>query len=251
MREPLVIGNWKMHGSVATNAALLDALCAQASSFSDVNVAVCPPSVYVSQAASILKGSAIALGAQQCAIEEQGAYTGEVSASMLVDLGCRYVLVGHSERRALYAETDEVVAAKVAAALIAGLVPVLCVGETLAERESGDTLAVVSKQLDAVLNQCSDFGSLPIVLAYEPVWAIGTGMTATPEQAQEVHAHLRAEVGRRDVGLAQRLQILYGGSVKPANAIEIFSKPDIDGGLIGGASLQADDFSAICRAAGE
>lgn len=249
MRQPLVMGNWKMHGSLAANAALLQGVCAQAAELSGVTLAVCPPSVYLSQASELLENSAVALGAQQCAQAQHGAYTGEVAAQMLADIGCQYVLVGHSERRSLYSEGDVVVAEKVQAALQAGLVPVLCVGETLAQREAGDTLAVVSAQLQAVLSQCEGLDSLNMVLAYEPVWAIGTGKTATPEQAQDVHAHLRQEVARMNEILAQRLQILYGGSVKPANAEEIFAKPDIDGGLIGGASLVVDDFIAIAKAA--
>lgn len=249
MRQPLVMGNWKMHGSLAANAALLEGVCAEAGNVAGVELAVCPPSVYLSQAQEMLRDSAVALGAQQCAVEQQGAFTGETAAEMLADIGCRYVLAGHSERRSLFGESDELVAAKVKAALRAGLVPVLCVGETLEQREAGETLAVVSAQLQAVLTVCGELDDLRLVLAYEPVWAIGTGKTATPEQAQDVHAHLRQEVAKSSETLAQRLQILYGGSVKPANAEEIFAKPDIDGGLIGGASLVVDDFIAIAKAA--
>ena len=236
MRTRLVAGNWKMHGSLAANRALLDALLA---GVQGVECAVCVPFPYLAQAAERLKGTAIALGAQNVSEHAQGAFTGEVSAAMLADLGCRYVLVGHSERRQLYGESDAVAAAKFAAAASAGLRPIFCVGETLAERDAGRTEEVVARQLDAVLAR-GKFGDA--VLAYEPVWAIGTGRTATPDQAQEVHAFLRKRVGGAT-------RILYGGSVKAQNAAAIFGMPDVDGGLIGGASLVAADFLAICAAA--
>jgi len=236
MRARLVAGNWKMHGSTAANRALLDALAA---GVQGVECAVCVPFPYLAQAAERLKGTAIAWGAQNVSEFAQGAYTGEVSAAMLADLGCRYVLVGHSERRQLYGETDAVAAAKFAAAQAAGLRPIFCVGETLAERDAGRTEEVVARQLDAVLAR-GGFGDA--VLAYEPVWAIGTGRTATPEQAQAVHGFLRKRVGGAT-------RILYGGSVKAQNAAAIFGMPDVDGGLIGGASLVAADFLAICAAA--
>ena len=236
MRAPLVAGNWKMHGSLATNRALLDAVVA---GVQGVECAVCVPFPYLAQAAERLKGTAIAWGAQNVSEHAQGAYTGEVAAAMLAEFGCRYVLVGHSERRQLYSETDAQAAAKFAAAQGAGLRPIFCIGETLAERDAGRTEEVVARQLDAVLGR-SKFGDA--VLAYEPVWAIGTGRTATPEQAQEVHGFLRKRVG-------DATRILYGGSVKAQNAAAIFSKPDVDGGLIGGASLVAADFLAICATA--
>ena len=234
MRARLVAGNWKMHGSLAANAALLDALVG-----AGVECAVCVPFPYLAQAAERLEGTQVALGAQTVSEHASGAYTGEVSAGMLREFGCRYVLVGHSERRQLFGEGDAPVAAKFAAARAAGLTPILCVGETLEERDAGRTEPVVARQLDAVLAQ-SDFGDA--VLAYEPVWAIGTGRTATPEQAQDVHAFLRRRV-------TPHTRILYGGSVKADNAAAIFAQPDVDGGLIGGASLVAKDFIAICKAA--
>jgi triosephosphate isomerase (TIM) len=234
MRARLVAGNWKMHGSLTANAALLDALVA-----SGVECAVCVPFPYLAQAAERLKGTRVALGAQTVSEHASGAYTGEVSAGMLREFGCRYVLVGHSERRHLFGESDAQVAAKFAAARAAGLTPILCVGETLEERDAGRTDAVVARQLDAVLAK-GDFGEA--VLAYEPVWAIGTGRTATPQQAQEAHAFLRQRVKPQTC-------ILYGGSVKADNAASLLAMPDVDGGLIGGASLVAQDFIAICRMA--
>jgi triosephosphate isomerase len=236
MRARLVAGNWKMHGSTAANRALLEALV---SGVQGVECVVCVPFPYLAQAAERLKGTAIAWGAQNVSEHAQGAYTGEVAAAMLADLGCRYVLVGHSERRQLYGETDAVAAAKFAAAQAAGVRPIFCVGESLAERDAGRTEEVVARQLDVVLAP-GRFGDA--VLAYEPVWAIGTGRTATPEQAQAVHAFLRRRVG-------EATRILYGGSVKAQNAAAIFAMPDVDGGLIGGASLVAADFLAICAAA--
>jgi len=234
MRARLVAGNWKMHGSLAANAALLDALVG-----AGVECAVCVPFPYLAQAAERLKGTRVSLGAQTVSEHASGAYTGEVSAGMLREFGCRYVLVGHSERRQLFGESDARVAAKFAVARAAGLTPILCVGETLEERDAGHTQAVVARQLDAVLAK-GDLGDA--VLAYEPVWAIGTGRTATPQQAQEVHAFLRLRVKPQTC-------ILYGGSVKPDNAASLFAMPDVDGGLIGGASLVAQDFIAICRMA--
>ena len=236
MRARLVAGNWKMHGSLAANRVLMDALVA---GVQGVGCVVCVPFPYLAQAAERLKGTAIAWGAQNVSEHAQGAYTGEVSAAMLAEFGCRYVLVGHSERRQLYGEADAVAAAKFAAAQGAGLRPIFCVGETLAERDAGRTEEVVARQVDAALAR-GKFGEA--VLAYEPVWAIGTGRTATPEQAQEVHGFLRRRVG-------DATRILYGGSVKAQNAAAIFAKPDVDGGLIGGASLVAADFLAICAAA--
>lgn len=237
MRQPLVAGNWKMHGNRAANRALLDAIVAGAGTGAEM--AVCVPFPYLAQAAERLAGTPVAWGAQNVSEHAQGAYTGEVSAAMLAEFGCRYVIVGHSERRSLYGETDELVAAKFGAVQAAGLKPILCVGETLAEREAGRTEEVVARQLDAVLGK---HAKEQTVLAYEPVWAIGTGRTATPEQAQEIHAFLRKRA-------THGARILYGGSVKPQNASAIFAMPDVDGGLIGGASLVAEDFLAIARAA--
>ena len=247
MRSKLVAGNWKMHGSLSGNIALLQAVRDGAKG--TAGVAVCVPYPYLAQARSVLDGGCIAWGAQDVSEHDQGAYTGEVSSAMLADFGCRYVLVGHSERRSLYGDTDAVVAAKFSAALKAGLVPVLCVGESLAEREAGITGEVVTRQIDAVLSSSGVAAFSRAVVAYEPVWAIGTGRTASPAQAQEVHALIRQRFARESAEVASGLQILYGGSVKPGNAKELFGQPDIDGGLIGGASLVAGDFLAICAAA--
>ncbi|MCV2355894.1 triose-phosphate isomerase [Paucibacter sp. B2R-40] len=245
MRKKLVVGNWKMHGSRAANAALLSAL-KEAGPWS-ADVAVCVPFPYLAETALALTGQAILLGAQDCSAHEQGAYTGEVSSLMLSDLGCRYVIVGHSERRAFHHEGDQLVADKAKAALAHGVTPIVCVGETLAEREAGQTELVVKRQLAAVIHTLTHcIGE--IVLAYEPVWAIGTGLTASPEQAQAVHAVLRTQLNAATQKSAS-MRILYGGSVKPENAVQLFAQPDIDGGLIGGAALKAADFAAICRAA--
>ena len=249
MRQKLVAGNWKMHGGLEANAALLRSVAAGAAGLGQVAVAVCVPYPYLAQAQSLLTGTHVAWGAQNLSEHAKGAYTGEVSASMLSDFGCRYVLVGHSERRSLYGEGDALVAVKFMAAQAAGLCPVLCVGETLAERERGETAAVVAAQIDAVLGVAGIEAFAKAVVAYEPVWAIGTGRTATSDQAQEVHAAIRAQLASVDGRVAGALQILYGGSVKPGNAQELFGMPDIDGGLIGGASLVGEDFLAICRAA--
>jgi triosephosphate isomerase len=236
-----------MHGCLATNSGLLNTI--RSGALAQTGVALCVPYPYLFQARQLLEGSPVAWGAQDVAEHDQGAWTGEVSGSMLADFGCRYVLVGHSERRSFFAETDVIVAAKFAAAQRAGLIPILCVGETLVEREAGVTHDVITRQLDAVLAVSGSAAFAHAVVAYEPVWAIGTGKTATPAQAQEVHAAIRGRLARENADLGNRLQILYGGSVKPGNAVEIFSQPDIDGGLIGGASLVAVDFLAICAAA--
>jgi triosephosphate isomerase len=250
MRKPLVAGNWKMHGSRAENADLVRHLLDRLQPGARAEVLLCPPFVYLWETGRLLKDTDVALGAQSLCAEAQGAFTGEVSGTMLRDVGCRYVLVGHSERRQLYGETDALVARKFVAAQAQGLVPVLCVGETLEEREGGQTAAVVARQLDAVL-AVSGVGSLAkAVIAYEPVWAIGTGRTASPEQAQEVHAMIRARVAGLDGTIAASVRILYGGSVKASNARELFAMADIDGGLVGGASLKADEFAQICAAAG-
>ena len=245
-RTKLVVGNWKMNGNRASNAALLSGL--RAAGPLGCAVAVCPPFPYLEDAAVSLAGSAIAWGAQDCSAHASGAYTGEVSAAMLAELGCRYVIVGHSERRAMHGEGDKLVAEKAKASIAHGLTPIVCVGESLAEREDGSTDAVVKRQLSAVIHLLAH--CVPqMVVAYEPVWAIGTGRTATPEQAQAVHALLRTQL-RAASERADQMSILYGGSVKADNAAALFAMPDIDGGLIGGASLKVDDFVALCRAAG-
>lgn len=249
MRRPLVAGNWKLNGSRAANANLLNSLRAGLQSDWRCDVMVCPPCVYVPEVSAALAGSAILVGAQNASAEVSGAFTGEVAAAMLRDVGCTHVIVGHSERRALYAESDAVVTRKFQAIRAAGLQPILCVGETLQERQSGITDRVVSRQLNAVLDQVAVAEIAHSVIAYEPVWAIGTGHTATPEQAQAVHARIRAIVAARNARIAGELRILYGGSVKGSNAPALFGMPDIDGGLVGGASLDADDFLRICSAA--
>jgi triosephosphate isomerase len=250
MRRSLVAGNWKMHGSRAENARLVEALLAQYPHESDAECVVCPPFVYLHEVSRQLRDSSVGLGSQDVCAEAQGAFTGEVSAAMLRDVGCAYAIVGHSERRALYGEGDQLVARKFAAAQAKGLVPILCVGEQLAERESGRTHEVVSRQLEAVLELCGAAAFAKAVVAYEPVWAIGTGRNATPEQAQEVHALIRARIAARDARIAAGTRVLYGGSVKAGNAAELFAMPDVDGGLIGGASLKADEFLGILVAAG-
>jgi triosephosphate isomerase (TIM) len=249
MRRPFIAGNWKMHGTRAENAELIEALLLGMPERPAADIAVCPPFVYLWEIARLLKSSSIAVGAQSTCAEAVGAFTGEVSAAMLKDVGCRYVIVGHSERRSLYKEDDALVARKFLAGRAQGLIPILCVGETLEERERAQTMQVVSRQLAAVLDLAGVDALRDAVVAYEPVWAIGTGKNATPAQAQEVHAHIRAEVAARDAKIAAGLRILYGGSVKAANARDIFAMPDVDGGLIGGASLKADEFLKICAAA--
>jgi triosephosphate isomerase len=248
MRPKLVVGNWKMNGSRANNAALLAGILAGIDG-SKASCAVCVPAPYLQQCQEALAGSPVAWGAQDVSVHASGAYTGEVSATMLQDFDCRYVIVGHSERRAYHGESSELVAKKALAALQAGLTPIVCVGETLAEREAGQTAEVVGNQLSAVLELLDEAQLARIVVAYEPVWAIGTGRTATPEMAQEVHAQLRAQLKERDSELGQAVAILYGGSMKPDNAAELMAQPDIDGGLIGGAALKAGDFLAILGAA--
>jgi triosephosphate isomerase len=248
MRHKIVAGNWKMHGSRAENAALLEAIVGAVTD-ERVSCVVCPPYVYLQDAWRLLRDSAVALGAQDVCAEAVGAYTGEVSAAMLQDVGCRYTLVGHSERRALYGDSNALVARKFVAALSRELIPILCVGEQLAEREAGRTQEVVGAQLDAVLQLAGVQSLGGAVVACEPVWAIGTGRTATPEQAQEVHDFIRQRVATEDAKIAGGLRVLYGGSVKAGNARAIFAMPDVDGGLIGGASLKADEFLAIVAAA--
>ncbi len=247
MRRQLVIGNWKMNGSSASSSNLLSELLVglNAGRVDAAEMAVCVPYVYLSAAADAIKGSSLKLGAQNVSQFDSGAYTGEVSPSMLADLGCHYVLVGHSERRSLFGESSQIVAEKFVAAQASGLTPVLCVGETLEEREAGSTLAVVESQIAAVIESVGPEGLLNSVIAYEPVWAIGTGLTATPEQAQEVHQYIRRCLGEA----GEKICILYGGSVKASSAGELFAQADIDGGLVGGASLQGEEFLAIGQAA--
>jgi triosephosphate isomerase len=250
--RPLIAANWKMHGRRADGAALAGEIARQArrSGSADLRseIVICPPATLLAALVDIIADSPVRLGAQDCHAVASGAYTGDISAAMLADAGCRYVIVGHSERRSLYGDSDALVAAKYDAALKAGLTPILCLGETLEQREAGVTAQVVNTQLDAVMDACGAASLGRAVVAYEPVWAIGTGRTATPDQAQEVHALIRARVAGKDPAVAKGLQILYGGSVKASNAKEIFAMPDIDGGLIGGAALVADDFLAIVKA---
>jgi triosephosphate isomerase (TIM) len=249
MRIKFVAGNWKMNGTLAANQDLLRKLMPDFARIAGVKCAICVPFPYLAQVQQLLSGSGLAWGAQNISQFDAGAYTGEVSGAMLVDFGCRYAIVGHSERRTLFGESSEIVSQKYAAALKAGLTPILCVGETLRERESGTTETVIAAQLDAVTAQCGVQSLAHAVIAYEPVWAIGTGKTASPEQAQAVHAYIRARIGREDAAIAERVQVLYGGSVKASNAAQLFAMKDIDGGLIGGASLDAQEFAAICQAA--
>jgi len=250
MRRPLVAGNWKMNGSRSESAALLDGIKKGLSAALKAEVAVCPPFILIPLAAEKLAGSAVVWGGQNLSVHKSGAYTGEVSGPMLKDYGCTCVIVGHSERRTLYGENDALVAEKYAAAQTAGLIPILCVGETLQEREANQTEAVVARQLDAVFD-ISGIGSFAkAVIAYEPVWAIGTGKTASPQQAQDVHRFIRGRLAAMDKAVAENVRILYGGSMKGSNAGELLAQTDIDGGLIGGASLQAEEFLTICRAAG-
>ncbi|MFL6660027.1 MAG: triose-phosphate isomerase [Massilia sp.] len=246
MRRKLVVGNWKMNGSLAANASLMAGIVAGLDG-SGADCGVCVPAPFLAQAQAQLAGTPVSWGAQDVSANASGAFTGEVSAAMLVDFASRYVIVGHSERRAYHAESSELVAKKALAVLEAGMTPIVCVGETLAEREAGQTFAVVSAQLDAVLALVGE-RLAQIVVAYEPVWAIGTGKTATPAMAQEVHAHLRALLVEKNAVAAATVQILYGGSMKPDNAAELMAQPDIDGGLIGGAALKAADFLAIIQA---
>lgn len=264
-RRPIVAGNWKLNGSRQTSRALAVAVAEGLAEIGlgparlggerpPLDVLLCPPFVYLAELAELVAVSSLGLGAQDVALEEAGAFTGEVAASMLRDVGCRYVITGHSERRALFGDTDERVAGKVLSAVRAGLSPILCVGETRSERDAGHTLAVVRRQLDVVLAALESEGVSAserqmISVAYEPVWAIGTGLTPTPAEAQAVHADIRATVGRRDATMANHLRVLYGGSVKASNAKDLFAMKDIDGGLIGGAALLAGEFVSICKAA--
>jgi triosephosphate isomerase len=251
MRQSLVIGNWKMHGSLSANDKLLTALLPLLANSVNAKVVICPPTIYLQNVASQITRSQLLLGAQNICAEAatSGAFTGEVSAAMLADFAVRYVIVGHSERREYYAENDEIVAKKFVQAQSAGLIPVLCVGENLQQREQGETLDFITAQLTAVVKIAGIQAFSNAVIAYEPIWAIGTGKTASPEQAQEVHAHIRQEISKLSKEIAEKIQLLYGGSVKADNAKSLFMKADIDGALVGGASLNADDFSVICKAA--
>jgi triosephosphate isomerase len=251
MRRPLIAGNWKMNLDRAAAVALAKTVVAKAAEFQAVDLLVCPPSVYLDAVAGVVRTSAVELGAQNMYHEGNGAFTGETSAAMLVDLGCRYVILGHSERRHILGETDEQVRAKTIAALAAGLTPIVCVGELLSERQAGETGSVIRRQMAGSLAGLSAADIERTVIAYEPVWAIGTGQVATPQQAEEVHLDLRRIlVDRYNTSAAERVRILYGGSVKPSNAGELLAQPDIDGALVGGASLKADDFLGIAAAAG-
>ena len=251
MRDILVAGNWKMNGSELANSELVSGIIAGAPDAANVHLLVCPPYPYLASVVEQIKGSDVAVGAQNVSEHEKGAFTGEVAPAMLKDVGCEYAIVGHSERRTLYGESSAQVAAKFAAAQAAGLMPILCVGETLVEREEGSTEAVVAEQIGAALDTNGIQAFASAVIAYEPVWAIGTGMTATPEQAQDVHRYIRGLLSDQDQAIADGIQILYGGSMKGDNAAGLLGMPDIDGGLIGGASLKSDDFLAIARAATE
>jgi len=254
-RHKLVAGNWKLNGTRSSVVALAEAIAKGATGLS-CDILLCPSVVHLADVLNVVGNTPVRLGAQDSAAYESGAYTGEYSAQMMTEFGCEYVIIGHSERRQIFSESDDVVAAKFAAAQKARLTPVLCVGETLEQRNSGDAMTVIERQLDAVFFGVSGDAAvdakhklLNVVVAYEPVWAIGTGETASPEQAQEVHAAIRSKLAQIDTDASERAQILYGGSVKPANAEALFAQPDIDGGLIGGASLQADEFLAICQCA--
>ncbi len=248
-RRPLVAGNWKMNGSRAESAALAMAIKQGIGATSQAEVAVCPPFILIPLVAEKLNGSPVVWGGQNLSVHKSGAYTGEVSGPMLKDYACTYVIVGHSERRTFYGDTDALVAEKYGAAQAVGLLPILCVGETLQEREANQTEAVVARQLDAVVNKHGIGSFKNAVIAYEPVWAIGTGKTASPQQAQDVHRFIRERLATKDKSVAENVRILYGGSMKGSNAKELLAQADIDGGLIGGASLQAEEFLTICRAA--
>ncbi len=249
MRRKFVAGNWKMHGSLAENQTLLSQLARGLKGSESLDIAVFATAPYLFQCKSLLASTPLNWGAQNMSQYSQGAYTGEVSAQMLQDFSCKYVIVGHSERREIFSENNSVVADKFAQALKAGVTPILCVGESLQQRESGVAEAIISEQIQAVLNVVGVSGFAHSVIAYEPVWAIGTGKTASPEQAQEMHAAIRAQLAKENENIAANMQILYGGSVKPGNAADIFAKPDVDGALVGGASLNANDFIQICKAA--
>ncbi len=249
MRKVLIAGNWKMNGSRASIKELLDGLKAGAGSVDKANIAVCAPYVYLADVADQLKGSSITWGAQNVSTEASGAFTGEIAAAMIKDFDCTYIIVGHSERRTIYGETDELVAKKLGVVIAAGMTPIFCIGEALEERENGVTEEVVARQIQAVIDMHGVEALARSVIAYEPIWAIGTGKTATPEQAQEVHAFIRNMIASSDAGIAENVIIQYGGSMNAGNAKELLAQSDIDGGLIGGASLKAEDFLTICTSA--
>jgi triosephosphate isomerase (TIM) len=254
MRRKLVVGNWKMHGNIHTNQVLLEGLTEGLKNYKNADYAVCVPNPYLHQARSILESTNITWGGQNVNQHDQGAFTGGVSPHMLTDFGCSYVILGHSERRVLFHETNLTAAARFDASIKAGITPILCVGETLAEHEAGLTEVTVASQMDAVMatlgeKEFAKAVQLNMVFAYEPVWAVGTGRTASPDQAQSVHAFIRNRIARRDTDAAAKVRIIYGGSVKPYNAKELFARPDVDGGLVGGASLNANEFISICNAA--
>jgi triosephosphate isomerase len=249
MRKVLVAGNWKMNGNQASTGELCKGIADGMAALGEVDVLVCPPSILISIAAAALETSGVMVGGQDLDVNSAGAFTGQTSAAMLLDAGCNYVIVGHSERRQFYGDTDVLVAEKTQVALDAGLIPIVCLGESQAERGSGVTEEIVGAQLKAVLDKVGIAAFSSAVIAYEPVWAIGTGLTASPEQAQDVHAFIRNLLADKDQSVADQCRILYGGSMKPGNAVELISKPDIDGGLIGGAALASEDFLGICSAA--
>ena len=249
MRGKLVVGNWKMNGNMLQNQQLLDAIVPEIKMLMNMASAVCVPYPYLAMTQSVLRSTKITWGAQNVSHYDLGAFTGEVAAEMLVDFGCYYVIVGHSERRAMFSEDNQTVALKFRKAQSVGLIPILCVGETLAQREINETERVIAEQLDTVVNLVGIDAFAKAVIAYEPVWAIGTGKTASPDQAQSVHAFIRNRLASHSQELASKIQILYGGSVKSSNATDLFAMPDIDGGLIGGASLIASEFISICKAA--
>jgi triosephosphate isomerase len=251
MRRPFVAGNWKMNGTLESVGKLVTDLNKGIDQVGDVDVAVCPPFIYIPVVSQLLVDSPIVLGSQNMSRHESGAFTGEISGAMLKDFGCQYSIIGHSERRANYGETDDKEARKFVAVKERGLIPILCVGETLIEYEHGNTQGVVKRQIDAILDFFGVESFENAIIAYEPVWAIGTGKTATPEIAQSVHAFIREQIAAHDEEMAKSIRIIYGGSVNAANAVDLFAQPDIDGGLIGGASLKANDFLTICKAAGE
>lgn len=249
-RKPLIAGNWKMHGSVAQTTSLIQNILPGMQSLEHIDILVCPTFLHLQQAKKLIEATPLLLGAQNLYTGTQGAYTGEVSATMLRDIGCTHVIIGHSERRTIFKESLELIAAKCSAALAAHLLPILCVGETQAEREAMQTEAIIESQIQSVIEVVGIAAFNQIIIAYEPVWAIGTGLTATPNQAQTIHAYIRSLIGKNQVDIARTMRILYGGSMKPENAQELLAMPDIDGGLIGGASLDAASFLAICEAAG-
>ena len=250
MRKPIIAGNWKMNGSRSSIKELLDGVKAGMGDVKSAEVAVCAPAIYLADVSDQLSGSKVAWGGQNLSTEAKGAFTGEISADMLLDFKSEYVIVGHSERRTLYGETDELVAEKFEVARKAGLKPILCIGESLEERESGVTIDVCARQINAVIAKSGAEALADGVIAYEPIWAIGTGVTATPDQAQETHAAIRKMIAEQDASVAEKVRIQYGGSMNAGNAAELLAMEDIDGGLIGGASLKAEDFLAICTAAG-